>query len=177
MRFTCILFWRFSHIKASGKIETLHFSIQRENSYNQFCENITHIFRFYCTSSSNMENEHISRTLNNDPTSLTSLSVDQSGISLNLRTGPTGHATLFNQWECALVFINKQIKTSPQWSKIFKTTDGGRQNQSSFRGSQGYFKHFSWGIHNFFKWTAYRKPYWKFINIQHILWLISSFIL
>ena len=29
---------------------------QRENSYNQFCENITHIFRFYCTSSPNMEN-------------------------------------------------------------------------------------------------------------------------
>ena len=24
-------------------------------------------------------------------------SMDQSGISLNLRTGPTGHATLFNQ--------------------------------------------------------------------------------
>ena len=24
-------------------------------------------------------------------------SVEQSGISLNLRTGPTGHATLFNQ--------------------------------------------------------------------------------
>ena len=33
----------------------------------------------------------------------------QSGIFLNLRTGPTGHATLFNQWEGALVFINKQI--------------------------------------------------------------------
>ena len=43
----------------------------------------------------------------------------QSGISLNLRTGPADHATLFNQWEGALVFINKQIKTSPQWSKIF----------------------------------------------------------
>ena len=41
--------------------------------------------------------------------------VQQSGISLNLRTGPTGHATLFNQWEGALVFINKQIKTSPLW--------------------------------------------------------------
>ena len=63
----------------------------------------------------------------------------QSGISLNLRTWPTGHATLFNQWEGALVFINKQIKTSPQWSKIFKTTDGVGQNQSSFRGSQAYF--------------------------------------
>ena len=49
---------------------------------------------------------------------------NQSGISLNLRTGPAGHATLFNQWEGALVFINKQIKTSPQCSKIFKTTDG-----------------------------------------------------
>ena len=36
---------------------------------------------------------------------------EQSGISLNLRTGSTGHATLFNQWEGALVFINKQIKT------------------------------------------------------------------
>ena len=47
----------------------------------------------------------------------------QSGISLNLRTGPAGHATLFNQWEGALVFISKQIKTSPQCSKIFKTTD------------------------------------------------------
>ena len=54
--------------------------------------------------------------------------VKQSGISLNLRTGPTGHATLFNQWEGALVSINKQIKTSPQWSKIFKTTDGVGQN-------------------------------------------------
>ena len=54
---------------------------------------------------------------------------EQSGISLNLRTGQAGHATLFNQWEGALVFINKQIKTSPQWSKIFKTTDGvGGQN-------------------------------------------------
>ena len=52
----------------------------------------------------------------------------QSGISLNLRTGPTGHATLFNQWEGALVFINKQIKTSPQWSKLFETTDGVGQN-------------------------------------------------
>ena len=52
----------------------------------------------------------------------------QSGISLNLRTGPTGHVTLFNQWEGALVFINKQIKTSPQWSKIFKTADGVGQN-------------------------------------------------
>ena len=49
---------------------------------------------------------------------------EQSGISLNLRTGPTGHATLFNQWEGALVFINKQFKTSPQWSKIFKTAVG-----------------------------------------------------
>ena len=52
------------------------------------------------------------------------ISINQSGISLNLRTGPTDHATLFNQWEGALVFINKQIKTSPQCSKIFKTTDG-----------------------------------------------------
>ena len=65
--------------------------------------------------------------------------IHQSGISLNLRTGPTGHATLFNQWEGALVFINKQIKTIPQWSKILKTTDGVGQNQSSFRGSQAYF--------------------------------------
>ena len=48
----------------------------------------------------------------------------QSGISLNLRTGPAGHATLFNQWEGALVLINKRIKTSPQSSKIFKKTDG-----------------------------------------------------
>ena len=54
--------------------------------------------------------------------------LQQSGISLNLRTGSTGYATLFNQWEGALVFINKQIKTSPQWSKIFKTTDGVGQN-------------------------------------------------
>ena len=30
----------------------------------------------------------------------------QSGISLNLRTGPTGYAPLFNQWDGALVFIN-----------------------------------------------------------------------
>ena len=29
---------------------------------------------------------------------------------------------------------------------------------------------------HFFKWTAYRKPYWKCSwNIQHILWLTSSF--
>ena len=52
----------------------------------------------------------------------------RSGISLHLRTGPTGHATLFNQWEGALVFINKQIKTSAQWSKKFKTADGVGQN-------------------------------------------------
>ena len=39
---------------------------------------------------------------------------EQSGIYLNLRTGPTGHATLFNQREGALVFINKQITTPPQ---------------------------------------------------------------
>ena len=38
--------------------------------------------------------------------------VYQSGISLNLRTGSTGHATLFNQWEGAFVFIKIQIKTS-----------------------------------------------------------------
>ena len=63
----------------------------------------------------------------------------QSGISLNLRTGPTGHATVFNQWEGALVFINKEIKTSSRSSKIFKTADGVRQNRSSFRGSQAYF--------------------------------------
>ena len=54
--------------------------------------------------------------------------LNQSGISLNLRTGPTGHAPLFNQWDGALVFINKQIKTSPQSSKSFKTTDGVWQN-------------------------------------------------
>ena len=40
-------------------------------------------------------------------------SFKQSGISPNLRTGPTGHAKLFNQWEGALAFI----KTSTQWSK------------------------------------------------------------
>ena len=50
-------------------------------------------------------------------------SFQQSGISRNLRTGLTGHATLFNQWEGALVFIKTQIKTSPQWSKIFTTVD------------------------------------------------------
>ena len=43
----------------------------------------------------------------------------QSGISLNLRTGSTGHATLFNQWGGALVFI----KTSTQWSKLFTPVD------------------------------------------------------
>ena len=53
----------------------------------------------------------------------------QSGISLNLRTGPTGQATLFNQWQGALVFIKAQIKTSPQWSKIFTTAHGVGQNQ------------------------------------------------
>ena len=52
----------------------------------------------------------------------------QSGIFLNLRTGPTGHATLFNQWEGALVFIKTQIKTSTCWSKIFTTADGVGQN-------------------------------------------------
>ena len=66
-------------------------------------------------------------------------SPESSRISPNLRTGPTGHATVFNQWEGALVYINKQIKTSPQWSEIFKTADGVGQNQSSFRGSQAYF--------------------------------------
>ena len=54
--------------------------------------------------------------------------LQQSGISLNLGTGPTGQAQLFNQLDGALVFINKQIKTSPQWSKILKTTDGVEQN-------------------------------------------------
>ena len=43
----------------------------------------------------------------------------QSGISLNLRTGSTAHATLFNQWGGALVFI----KTSTQWSKLFTPVD------------------------------------------------------
>ena len=63
----------------------------------------------------------------------------QSRISLNLRTGPTGHATLFNQWEGALVFINKQIKTSPQWSKISKQrTESDRINLIFQR------KHFIW---------------------------------
>ena len=38
----------------------------------------------------------------------------QYGVSLNLSTGPIGHATLFNQWEGMLVFINKQIKISPK---------------------------------------------------------------
>ena len=47
----------------------------------------------------------------------------QSGISLNLRTGPNGHATLFNQVEGAFVFI----KTSTKWSKIFTTADGVAQ--------------------------------------------------
>ena len=36
-----------------------------------------------------------------------------------------------------------------------------KRPQSPFRGSRTYFKDFSWGIHNIFKWTAYRKPYWK----------------
>ena len=81
----------------------------------------------------------VSFTSSSFPFCFRTLFLDQSGISLNLRTGPTGHATLFNQWEGALVFINKQIKTLPQWSKIFKTTDGVGQNQSSFRGSQAYF--------------------------------------
>ena len=88
------------------------------------------------------ENLHVtrSRLLNRNRNRLLMLpNFDQSGISLNLRTGPTGQAPLFNQLDGALVFINKQIKTSPQWSKIFKTTDGVGQNQSSFRGSQAYF--------------------------------------
>ena len=42
----------------------------------------------------------------------------QSGISLNLRTGPADHATLFNQWEGALVFSNKQIKHRPSDQKL-----------------------------------------------------------
>ena len=91
-------------------------------------------------------------------------SIYQSGISLNLRTGPTGHAALFNKWESVFVFIKTRIKTSTCWSKIF-TTVWERirvgQNQSSFGGSQAYFKDFSWAIQNFFTWTAYRKPYWK----------------
>ena len=53
---------------------------------------------------------------NNIPQTVIKVKLNQSRISLNLRTGPTGHATLFNQWEGALVFINKQMKTLPQWS-------------------------------------------------------------
>ena len=45
---------------------------------------------------------------------------NQSGISLNLGTGQTGHATLFNQWEGALLF-----KSSTKCSKIFH--NGGRR--------------------------------------------------
>ena len=63
---------------------------------------------------------------------------------------------------CVYQQTNQNINIAAvQWSKIFKTAEGVGQNQSSFRGSQAYFKDFSWGIHNFFKWTAYRKPYWK----------------
>ena len=44
---------------------------------------------------------------------------------------------------------------------VLAENGGSKRSQSPFRGSQAYFKDFSWGIHNFFKWTAYRKPYWK----------------
>ena len=46
--------------------------------------------------------------------------IPQSGISLNLSTGPTGHVTLFNQGEGTLVFINKQIKHRPSDQKFSK---------------------------------------------------------
>ena len=52
-------------------------------------------------------------------------------------------------------------QTNQNIAAVIKTADGVGQNQSSFRGSQAYFKDFSWGIHNFFKWIAHRKPYWK----------------
>ena len=87
----------------------------------------------------------------------------QSGVSLNLRTGPTAHATLFNQWEGALVFINKQIKTSPKHrhsNQKFPNNVRSRTESVMVSGSQAYFEDFSWGIHNFFMWTAYRKPIW-----------------
>ena len=49
------------------------------------------------------------------------LDLSQSGISLNLGTGQTGHATLFKQWEGALLFTT----TSSKCSKIFH--NGGRR--------------------------------------------------
>ena len=36
-----------------------------------------------------------------------------------------------------------------------------KRPHTPFRGSQAYFKDFLWSIHNCFKWTTYRKPYWK----------------
>ena len=50
---------------------------------------------------------------------------------LNLRTGPTGHGTLFNQWEGALVLI----KTSTQWSNFF---DNGGRRRTDFNISLQY---------------------------------------
>ena len=73
------------------------------------------------------------------PQTLWNILFSSESKRLKFKDRATGDATLFNQWESALVFINKQIKTAPQWSKIFKTTDGVGQNQSSFRGSQAYF--------------------------------------
>lgn len=51
----------------------------------------------------------------------------QSLISLNLGTGQTGHATLFNQWEGAILFT----KTSTRCSKIFHN-GGGRQKEHCY---------------------------------------------
>ena len=66
---------------------------------------------------------------------------------------PTGHVTLFNQWEGTLVFI---IITPV--IKIFKTADGISHRFDALRHI---FKTFHEAYAIFFKWTVYRKPYWK----------------
>ena len=101
------------------------------NSFSNYYSSLQSISAIYHTLLAHLHKKkktalHVQTTnMEGEPTAK---NVQQSGISLNLRTGPTGHAPLFNQWDGALVFINKQIKTSPQSSKSFKTTDGVGQN-------------------------------------------------
>ena len=60
-------------------------------------------------------------------------------------------------------------KFSQQWTESDRISH-------LFEALRHIFKTFHDEAHNFFKWSAYRKPYWKcLVKIQHILWLISSF--
>ena len=102
-------------------------------------------------------------------------SIYQSGISLNLRTGPTGHAALFNKWESVFVFIKTRIKTSTCWSKFSQQC--GRESEwdrisHRFEALRHIFKTF----HEAYKIFLSGQRIGSHIgsvswNIQHILWL------